>query len=304
METAYEFIPIDTLFFRGAIPMDAGLPVSDALFPPPVSVITGAVLTASGQDYWNDAARNNLFVRAILLKQDGTYFAQAPYSWFESKDDKQLYKAYDNNKKLFEEEGAVCSVEQVPWVDCKDDKGNYKDVKSIGGRWIKLNLKTGFDIDLSKQGNQLFAPENRTGVALDQDKRTAIEKQLYTAQHIRLHDGVSIVVVLEGNHNLQDNGILQLGGERRLCRYRKIENFNFPDGQSKYYVTLAPLRCTTELLEKVFCAKTYITSGWDLDKNSHKETVTWFCAGSVFNEDIKEIQCLPLAEKENSYENR
>ncbi|MDR3347448.1 MAG: hypothetical protein LBN32_02415 [Helicobacteraceae bacterium] len=62
----YELTPFDTLFFRGAIPLEAGLPVSDNLFPPPASVIKGAIWTAGKQDFSVDPS---VKVSAILLKK-------------------------------------------------------------------------------------------------------------------------------------------------------------------------------------------------------------------------------------------
>ena len=56
MKTWYSITPVDTLFLRGAEPMEAGQPSREALFPPPVSVIAGALRTA-------------------VLKQEGITFA-------------------------------------------------------------------------------------------------------------------------------------------------------------------------------------------------------------------------------------
>ena len=42
MSKTYEIIPLDTLFFRGSTPMEAGQYNTVSVFPPPVSVIKGA----------------------------------------------------------------------------------------------------------------------------------------------------------------------------------------------------------------------------------------------------------------------
>ena len=46
MNIWYELTPVDTLFFRGAEAMEAGLLGTGALFPPPVSVVLGALRSA------------------------------------------------------------------------------------------------------------------------------------------------------------------------------------------------------------------------------------------------------------------
>ena len=46
MSKFYEIQPLDTLFFRGSTPMEAGLMNSVSMFPPSASVIKGAFWTA------------------------------------------------------------------------------------------------------------------------------------------------------------------------------------------------------------------------------------------------------------------
>jgi CRISPR-associated protein Cmr3 len=274
--------------------MEAGLPVSSALFPPLPSVIIGAVLTASGRDYWKPELRDQARVYAVLLKRRDEYYAQAPYSWFEDKTrhektDKTVFYARDNSAE-FENEPAVASSWPLPWIDCVE-------AKSLGGSWIPLRDFSG-NPKTVKPATDLYDTENRIGVGLDAN-RAAIEGQLYSAQHIRLRDGVSIIVGIDQQYGLADKGLLQLGGENRRCAYRKIAgpalDMNSP---AAHFVALAPVLCTKDLLDKTFCAKTFISAGWDMakgKKGDHKDSQTWFFAGSVFTENING-QCLPLHE--------
>jgi CRISPR-associated protein Cmr3 len=290
----YEFSPVDTLFFRGAIPLEAGLPVSDVLFPPPVSVFAGAVRTAGGPDYWNEEIKIN--VSAILLKKEDSWYAQAPYSWFVKDDkagedpadkEKTVIRARDNSEE-FEKKGALASAWPLPWID-------DGDAKTIGGKWVDLGLfKEGGGIKIREAG-PLFDTEDRVGVALDGKTGTTVEGRLYTARHIRLRDGVSIVAAMDNPAGLGEKGILQLGGEGRRCEYQKIEGLPLNwNEHSDLYVALAPIPCTAELLDKTFCAKTFVVSGWDLKQKRHKASETWFYAGSVFTENVNG-QCVALA---------
>ena len=49
MSISYEMLPLDTLFFRGSIPMEAGMQNVVSVFPPPVTVLSGAFWTAACQ---------------------------------------------------------------------------------------------------------------------------------------------------------------------------------------------------------------------------------------------------------------
>ncbi|MDR2143167.1 MAG: hypothetical protein LBP29_02225, partial [Treponema sp.] len=126
------------------------------------------------------------------------------------------------------------------------------------------------------------------------DAKTVPKSQLYTARHIRLRDGVSIVIALDNAAGLGEEGILQLGGEGRRCAYHKTEGPHLDwNATSDLYVSLAPVPCTEDMLAKTFCAKTFVAAGWDLAKKYHKPSETWFYAGSVFKENINN-QCAPL----------
>ena len=92
MSVFYEIISLDTLFFRGSTPMEAGQNVAVSMFPPPVSVIEGSFRTAfllqkgiSPEDYASgkDTSANEIIgnpsekaafkVSSILIKKNGLY---------------------------------------------------------------------------------------------------------------------------------------------------------------------------------------------------------------------------------------
>ncbi|MDR3178043.1 MAG: hypothetical protein LBT96_03565 [Campylobacteraceae bacterium] len=287
----YELMPLDTLFFRGAIPLETGLPVSDVLFPPPPSVIKGAIWTAGKQDFSKDPS---VKIHAILLKKDDIYYAQAPYSWFIKKSENETKK--ENEEKVIicakelEEKDTICSVNgQIPWVkEC--------GVKNIGGKWVDIEiLKTSNEKKYKEE--RLFENEDRVGIGIDYKRKSVEKGKLFMARHIRLHQGVSIAIAIDDEYGLGEKGVLQLGGERRMCRYEKIKTPpKLPStNNGNYYVLTAPTVCTEELLDKVFAAKTFITSGWRMRKQTHKDSQTWFCAGSVFTEKIGD-ECIALSQ--------
>jgi CRISPR-associated protein Cmr3 len=279
----YELTPFDTLFFRGGIPFETGLPVSDVLFPPPPSVIAGAVWTAGRQDF---SKKPTVKVGATLLKKKDKYYAQAPHSWFISKSGEIL------GAEEFNDKDSICSVNTpIPWIE--------GDAKNIGGEWIDITMLEKSDNKTYKK-EDFIDNEDRVGISVDYNKKSVEEGKLFTARHIRLRKDVTIAVAIDGEYGLGEKGVLRLGGESRMCSYQKIKvSPPIPNvTNSKYFVALAPVLCTEErkeeFLSKVFAAKTFAVSGWDMKEKTHKASQTWFYAGSVFTEKIGD-QCIALS---------
>lgn len=321
MSLFYEIIPLDTLFFRGSTPMEAGQNASVSLFPPPASVFEGAVRTAvlkqknvDAKKYalGADSSLNSLIgnpgenppfeVTAILVKKNGKYYAKAPSTWYFDSDKKpknkdeylglQVICARNMNEEL-----AALSVqssgENVPFVRAQ------KNLQPLGNIWISLDfLKSGrnqiSENDFLLQG-EICDFESRTGVALDEKKHT-VEGKLYSSAHVRLLDGVSLVFALSKDAGLSDSGKIFLGGEKRISAYRKIEedllkDFSF---ESENFLSLAPVRATDEILKSVAASgKLEVTAGWNLAKGFHKPTESWIPAGAVFTKNVNGI-CVPL----------
>jgi CRISPR-associated protein Cmr3 len=262
----YELTPIDTLFFRGNIPMEAGLLATESLFPPPPSVFAGAIRTLLGKEHYNDEIK----ITAILLKKDGKVYYPAPYSWF-CDDNGKIYEAKNNR---FEDDILTSVGGELPWLE-KDD------LKNVGGKWV-----SSYDIENAKllPAFEFYESENRTGIALDYSRYTAKDGQLYSANHIRLKGEVSIIAGIDAN--LDDNGVLQLGGEKRLAKYKKFD-FSIDATDN---ISLIPILATDENLKDVFATgKIIYISGWDLATKYHKSSQGYFPAGTVFNKPIKEI---------------
>jgi hypothetical protein len=80
MNIWYELTPVDTLFFRGAEAMEAGLLGTGALFPPPVSVVLGALRSAvvrqSGSSFTDYNTGN---CPSKLIEMIGESGAEAPF---------------------------------------------------------------------------------------------------------------------------------------------------------------------------------------------------------------------------------
>lgn len=323
MTTWYEITPIDTLFFRGSEPMEAGQLTSTPLFPPPPSVVLGALRTAllrergvSFQDYKQGRVSEEIHgligrcgenapfsLAAILIKRAGDIYAPAPSSWFVDSDQK-LESAGEytgtsivtaaSNIDAMTRLGIVSSSGTLPLVVARHE------ACSLAGCWIRLDLLSQKNVTFAERdlltAGDLFGIENRVGIAIDAGRK--VEKgKLYSANHIRLREGVTMLVAVDRDPGLPDAGLFQLGGEQRKSRYERLSSLLLPPevAQPAGFVTLAPLEAAPAMLPKVMAAyKPVITAGWDLSRGFHKPSITWFSAGTVFSEPVSS-SCVAIA---------
>jgi len=309
MSRFYEITPLDTLFFRGSTPIEAGQYNTESLFPPPVSVIKGALWTAYCQKNgkrFDDGLRDGVIpfeITGLFIKKDGKTYVPAPATWYYDSDEKvfsgkdcagkTLCAAAVSKNETFKKLGMKSSAKEVVFVVPK------KDAKPLNGAWIHTgflkNPKSQFTEDSVLLASDIFSKEPRSCVALDSNRITQ-NGQLYTSTHIRLHESISFVVSVEGDFDFGQGKIL-LGGEKRLVSCKKTDSISFTDlSNCLQYLSLVPVVAAEENLSKlVASAKIFMTSGWDLNKGFHKPSVSWIPAGAVFKENIDTI-CVPLAD--------
>ncbi len=308
----YEITPSDTFYFRGAESMDMGSDHSaSSLFPPPLSVFRGAIRTTvlrqrgvAFQDFNNgkapaeiteligqsDAEVLPFSIIGPLFRKNGEYFLPAPYSWYQ-----------DDNKQppelptvLFSK---ICSFDGIKsskplrWV-----KAPEKELKSLGGNWLRAK-------DLFQNNGQrmpilspdhFFVVEKRTGIARDQSGM-ARRGHLYTFEHMRLLEDVSIVIGIDKEVGLSCTGTLFIGAERRFAFYKKIDGPKFRDcTNSNEYLALSPVEANEESNKAVLATgKILYIGGWDLHIGFHKPMKGYFPSGSVFSRKISD-QCIEL----------
>jgi len=326
----YKITPLDTLFFRGAEPMEAGRLSVTPLFPPPLSVFYGAIRTTvlkqrniSFTQYNENRAPKEIAeligecgaetapfnITSVLLEYNNTLYAPAPFSWFIDSDKKPekgadylnhaVKKACNCSQKALERLKINASSSPLPLVPA------VNEALSLGGTWIRYEVlyKKG-KITLGKNDillpNELYAIEQRTGISLlDENNRSTRKVKdgaLFSAGHIRLKEGVFLIIGTDRECGLAESGMINLGGERRLCGYTRISLSLPRTDSSDFFMALAPVKATEENMDKCFCAgKPVVTAGWDLHKGFHKTSQSWFPAGSVFIENINN-QCVPLAQ--------
>lgn len=326
MKIWYELTPADTLFLRGSEPMEAGQPSREPLFPPPVSVLLGALRTAvlrqkgiSFAAYKAEQCPQEILeyigpcgqpapfqITAVLMRCKGSLYAPCPTNWFVDKKEKTSQPA--NSEDTFSPGDRTLLRAELPAPEaaslllhssagtalpmvCADD------AKSLATYWVRLDCLNRPPVkfaagDLLAQ-SELYDTEPRTGIAIDH-KRKVQEGKIYTAVHIRLRPGVTLLIGLDREPGLSDNGLLRLGGEQRVCGYAKATAPTLPTQMATLHMTLAPIEMTNEVQPHVFAAGRAVTlAGWDLAKGFHKATTAWLPAGSVFTTKINSC-CIPL----------
>ena len=238
-------------------------------------------------------------------------FLPAPAHWFREKNDK-LKEISTVRVQAAQPLSAAChdfglcgSVENPFWVHDPVAAA----LEPLHGYWVSAagfavaakSAKT-FNLDLLSEPEamvagaaaiihcrHLYDPEARFGIALQEGTRRVKEGHLFSSQHIRLKSGVQLVVgiVAPSVDDLAAQGILQLGGEQRVCGYNKIDHLTMPENRmGNLIMTLSPVPVTA--LPKDFFARSWAggkllrVGGWDMQKGFHKDMVTCYPAGTVF----------------------
>lgn len=318
--------PLDTLFFRGGEPMEAGETheTGAPIFPPIPDTIIGALRTAIlsqkkiplgrvrsiGADedldpenlpFWGTPKRSGFRVAGPLLRVNEVALFPAPANWFctQGEDEKRLFV------KEARPEGGPYGVkterQKFLWLHKPEE-----EMEPLNGLWVTteaLNNKNEFELEIVEQlgdlaadkpqavpSKLLFAHEERVGIARELPSRTVRRGHLYSTQHIRLAEGVSLLLRLDKRlcpSHLAPEGIFQLGGEGRMVRYRLLDvPPPLPVGKGRW-LAISPVEQerlnSAGLLSVPYAAgKPMRIAGWDLREAFHKPVKAYFPAGAVF----------------------
>jgi CRISPR-associated protein Cmr3 len=351
MNYGIELTPVDTLFFRGAEPMEAGESHHlSTLFPPMPSTLLGALRTAmmvkhsiAFRDYLRGEYEADMLVKQLLGEPNQAGFAvcgvlfvvsdakgnsqvlfPVPAHWYA--DSNELEASTQRCAPLTLREalplpaaaarlGIVTHLDgPLRWVT----PGQTAAVKPLAGMWMTKSVSSGSGQAtvvseakslLSGQAallppSALFEREVRTGIARDNQLRAVVEGHLFTAPHIRLKPGVSLLALVDQDLNsaLGETGILQLGGEQRVASFRLQESPLATSSPSSTWVTLAPLSAQRRHeLEAAALATSGLqrVGGWEMkagggtsgkNQGFHRDMVGWYPAGTtLFFESPKPV---------------
>lgn len=299
----YTFKPADTLFFRGAQPMNIGENhTASAYFPPPAQTLVGALRTAmlnqngiALTDYYENKIDADMMTLlgapeqapgfnmiGPLFRKNGVNYIPAPYTWFTDKAQKDqtsvtVYKSFALQSDLIQTSGT-----SLAWA-----KGKSGVLTSLGGKWIEAGALHTHETQVHfRETHAFFDIEPRTGIALTPN-RGVREGHLYSFNHARLKPDVSILFGVDKALPLAEKGLLKLGAEQRFGVYRAIDPIHFQKGASGLFMALAMvLGSETTNAAVIASGKIQYIGGWDLKKGFHKPMQGWFPSGSVFNQKL------------------
>jgi CRISPR-associated protein Cmr3 len=313
----YQYYPSDTLFLRGSEPMVSGTSYETVqLFPPPVSVITGALRTAvlaqkqiSMHQYRKGHAVDAQIgkygepapfkVIGPLMRFKSRLLMPAPYTWFvenapETGNDPQYQEVHVLEPEPLDKEivsglGLTSASRLTGWVR------HFQDIKPVGGSWVCV-AETLKGHRVFVEGETIFSPgrfetrlfetEERLGIGMDPSRRVN-EGQLYLARHIRMHKDTSIVWAIDRDIGLAPEGVLSLGGEQRFGRYCRMDpESNFP-AEGDRYLALSPVEVNESTHKDLIASgKIVYRGGWNLARQFHKAMKGYYPAGSVFSAPV------------------
>jgi len=324
-----EIDPVDTLFFKGTESMVAGENhEADTMFPPMPTTLTGSVRTAilrqnnippsdyiANSEKWveqypllGSPEKAGFSLVGPLFRIDNTTLYPAPAHWMADISDNvtdgtkvnvQTGTPFTDNSL-----GLTSSVDAPFWIR----HPVAAEMNSLAGYWVTDNcfkeMVSGSgafvlhrkcqDLENNEAAifsvNDLFHREERVGIALT-CMRTAKEGHLYSTVHVRMQAGVRLLIGLQSVHFfcLDTQGIIQLGGEQRMCSYSLVKPADLPvnpEGQLLFALSPIPAKLPQSLYDQPRSSgKLLRVGGWDMKEKFHKPLVAWLPAGTVIQKN-------------------
>ena len=258
----YKITPLDTLFFRGGQPFNAGetgqMEVKGQFPPSPataVGAMRAALARAYGWDGQSNWAEKNPVFKEILgdgddlsnLSFQGPYLLRGSEALFpmplhvmgklEKPDNGEKDRMYFTRL----EPGAVRATDigevQLPEIIKKyDAKGEeIRGFKALETYWLTRsgmeNVLAGGVADENNAIEQacLWQTENRVGIKRDHASKTTKDNALYQTAHVRLAKDVALAVGIAGlPADWKPQSPAPLGGESRQAWIDSIQSFVLP----------------------------------------------------------------------------
>lgn len=322
--------PADVWLFRDGRPFDAGSDHHAAsLFPPPPSVIQGAIRAAqivrhtTMDEYVNENAPEQsppfaLRGPFIARRDNGVVTRYLPIPADASRVGNE-FRARSLQAASAAQTNLPDGVRSLLWQVADPPKGEKYIWAEESA--IRAYLQAGTPIPAADaiQESDLFEREGRLGVELDYEARRYQQGALYQAEFIRAQAGVGLEVQVSGL-DWNEPGLLKLGGESHMARYvilpaEQTEEFTFPTKFRLYLATPTWFsggwrpsgeKDPNEGWSKLFGGKVELVAaalrgyevrgGFDLFTNAHKPARRLVPAGSVYyfeaHESIKPLSNL------------
>jgi CRISPR-associated protein Cmr3 len=268
----------DTLFFRDGKPFSQGEEVwANGLFPPPPSVLYGALRTAyfsrnlgelpnAGED--GKDPTEVLSIQSMFLQLDGTAYVPCPYDVVAKKGTEKL-EGKKKEVELLQLHDFSNVASSLPTQYALVPPTGVAPSLSLGGRnYIPVQafeayLAQGTKPQGIRETKDFVAKEPKIGLTRSAQTGSAEEGKLYRVELFRPKPGVGILldwqVPAEAAFSLPDKGFFNVGGEAKSVWYQYAQT----------EVTIAaPTWAVDEtesdelIFKLVFCTPTFFEQGW------------------------------------------
>lgn len=316
-----EIQALDTLFFRDGKPFEMGDDNwAEGIFPPPPSVIYGALRSAYFAEHPADLALANtekdptkeLRIKNILLKKGNDLFFASPLDYVQQKDNT------DKNfplklipADLFANNYSLRYVSYPALIE--DDIIKTSNVESINKYIERVDfkdyLKEGLENDLVfTEIDEFYQIEPKIGVGLNNQTRNSAEGKLYRVGMLRMNEVEKDENVFEKNkivveYDFGFNFIpktIRFGAENKIAKVSETDTFNLNIelNRSKFLKIILKtpgifkkdwkpnieniLKNIDITLIAAFVGKYQNFGGWNIIEKKPKEMRKAVPAGSVF----------------------
>jgi CRISPR-associated protein Cmr3 len=224
---------IDTLFFKDGKPFSMGEETwADGIFPPPPSVIYGAIRTAYFSEHpellklanSDEDPTKNLIVNEISFFYSDEVFYPIPRDYAKKKNKKENI-AY----RLKPLRNVNLSSSQLAnhFLQSENEEVDSVDEAIISKSSLKRYLKGNEDKVSFRKLSEFVISEPKVGIGRDNNTHTSEEGKLYRVGLKRLSEkkefekeinAFSLIIDFSGLE-LPENGLIKLGAEGKIARY-------------------------------------------------------------------------------------
>ncbi len=248
--------PFDTLFFRDGKPFSMGDEVwASGLFPPPPSVIYGALRTAYFAEHPEEITKaneendptQNLVIKMLSVAIGDTMYFPVGQDLLVKKDTQQReqYLSYPapttiNSSSPFHGKQVQQSYLLTPGTTAfleSPQSGSLIAADDLAD-YLTPDSQQGLDLFNLKQPSEYLSADPKTGIGRSAKTGSAEEGLLYRVEMLRMatkkQTDISLIVEFEGL-DIPSGGMLKLGGEGKAATYKQVEastlDYELPDAK-------------------------------------------------------------------------
>jgi len=336
MKQVIKIKPFDTLYFRTGRPFTMGSETwADVMFPPSPSTFYGSIrsflifqrggLKEFKEKGYEDIGgiiekdngekivkKGTLRISGSFLYYKGELLFPSPLDLVE-KDEELIPLPLINKPKIFNSNYPLKKVLIYKPKGKAEEPSGW--LTSINFEDYLNNKRKEFDY---LKNQDLYLQEPKIGIAREHETLTSKEGHLYRIPMIRLSEDTSFMIEIDGlSEKLPENGIFQLGGEKRAVRYETLKEdilsalknleFKFENNIFKIYLATPAIfkngwfpkwidkktyegTCNGLKLKLIACAigRPLFIGGWDMANNSPKAMQKAVPSGSVYYFEVVE----------------